>query len=71
MYKQLLPDVLSGSCSVMQSDRNSSKTSTFNKPATYKAHIYTSFQQIITFARHDYERVEVFRNKIRLLVQKL
>ena len=28
--------------SVMQSDRNSSKKDTFNKPTTYEAHVYTS-----------------------------
>ena len=56
---------------MMQSDRNSSKTDTFYKPTTYEPHVYTSFDQMITFARHEYGRVGVFRIKIRSLVQKL
>ena len=50
---------------VMQSDRNSSKTDTFHKPTTYELHAYTSSDQMITFARHVYGRLGVFRIKIR------
>ena len=57
--------------SVKQSDRNSSKTDIFHKPATFKPHVYTSSERIITFARHEYERVGVFRIRMRSLVQKL
>ena len=56
---------------VMQSDRNSSKTDTFHKPTTYELHAYTSSDKMITFARNKYGRVGVFRIKIRSLVQKL
>ena len=56
---------------VMQSDRNSSKTETFHKPPTYEPHIATNSEQIITFATHEYERVGVFKIKIKSLVQKL
>ena len=48
--------------SVMQSDQNSSKTDTFHEPTTYEPHVYnTNSEQIITFARHEYGRVGVFR----------
>ena len=58
--------------SVMQSDQNSSKTDTFHEPTTYEPHVYnTNSEQIITFARHEYGRVGVFRIKMRSLVQKL
>ena len=40
--------------SVMQSDRNSSKTDTFHGPTTYETHVQTSFEQIIYFAKHEY-----------------
>ena len=56
---------------VMQSDRNSSKAETFHNPTTYEPHIAKHSDQIITFARHEYGRVEVFRIRIRSLVQKL
>ena len=59
------------SYTVMQSDRNSSKTDTFHGPITYEPHVYTSFEQKITFARHENGRVGVFRIKMRSLVQKL
>ena len=54
--------------SVMQSVRNSSKTDTVRKPSTYEAYGLTSFEQIITFAIHDYGREGVFRVKMRSLV---
>ena len=38
---------------VMQSNRNSSKTDTFQEPTTYKSHFLTNSEQIITFARHE------------------
>ena len=44
---------------------------TFHEPITYEPRVLTSFEQIITFARHEYGRVEVFRIKMRSLVQKL
>ena len=58
---------------VMQSDRfkNSSKTGPFHEPTTYKPHVQTSSDLIMTFARYEYGRVEVFRTKIRPLIQKL
>ena len=45
----------------MQSDRNSTKTDTFHGPTTYEPLVYTGFEQIMNFARHDYGRVGVFR----------
>ena len=54
----------------MQSDRNSWKTDTFHEPITFEPYAKTSFEQIITFAKHEYGRVEVFRINIRSLVQK-
>ena len=57
--------------SMMQSDRNSSKTDHFHKPTTRDQHVYTSSEQNITFARHKYGRVGVFRIQIRSLVHKL
>ena len=56
---------------VMQSDRNSLKTDTFHEPTTYEPYTKTSSEQKLTFARHDYGRVGVFRIKMRSLVQKL
>ena len=56
---------------VMQSDRNSSKTNTFHEPITYEPHVKDESEQIVTFARQEYGRVEVFRIKMRSLVQKL
>ena len=56
----------------MQSDRISSKTDSFYLPTPYEpSRLYRTkrFHQIITFARHVYGRVEVFRIKKRLLVQ--
>ena len=55
----------------MQSDRNSSKTETFHRSATYYPHVLTSSEVILTFARHDYGLVGVFRIMMRSLVQKL
>ena len=55
----------------MQSDRNSWKTDTFHEPITYELHVWTSFEQMITFARHEHGRVEVFRINLRSLYQKL
>ena len=43
--------------SVMQSDRNSSKTDSFHEPTTYNPDIQTSYEQITTFARHENGRV--------------
>ena len=65
-----------GSCgvsiySVMQSDRNSSKTVIFHEPITYEPKVLKNFEVIITFARHDYGRVGVFRINMKSLVQKL
>ena len=56
--------------SVMQSDRDSSKMDTFHEYAAYESHDQTTFEQIINFARHDYEQVGVFKIKMKLLVQK-
>ena len=55
----------------MQSDRNSSKTDTFQQPITYKRHVQTNNEQKTTFARHEYGRVGVFRIKISSLLPKL
>ena len=52
----------------MQSDRNSSKTDAFHKPITYEPHGLTSSEQIITFARHEYGQVGLFRIKMTSLV---
>ena len=57
--------------SVKQSDRNTSKTDLFYKPTTYEQHVLTSFEQKITFARHEYGKAGVFRIKMKSLVQKL
>ena len=43
----------------------------FHEPTTYEPHIQTSSKQILTFAGHEYGRVEVFKIKKRSLVQKL
>ena len=56
---------------VQQSDRNSSKTDRFHKPTTYEQQVLTSSEQKITFARHEYGQVGVFRIKKTSLVQKL
>ena len=56
---------------VMQSDRNSSKTDTFHKPITYKRHAQTNNEQKTTFARHEYGRVGVFGIKISSSLPKL
>ena len=55
----------------MQSDRNSSKEDTCHEPTTYEPHVQTIFEQIITFARHIYGQVRIFRIKMRSLVKKL
>ena len=55
---------------VMQSDRNSSKTDTFHNPITYKRHVQTNIEQKTRFARHEYGRVGVFRIKISPLLLK-
>ena len=55
----------------MQSDRNSPKTNTFHEPTTYEPRVKDESEQIITFARQEYGRVEVFRIKMRSLVQEL
>ena len=47
----------------MHRSRNSSKT---NEP-----HVQTNSEPIITFARHKYGRVRVFKIKIGSIVQKL
>ena len=43
------------------SDRNSSKTDTFHGPTAYEPHVYTSSEEIKTFARYEYGRVGVFK----------
>ena len=48
----------------MQSDRSSSKTDTFQNPTIYELHKYTSSEQKITFTRHEYGKVGVFRDKM-------
>ena len=50
---------------VMQSDRNSSKTDTFHKPTTYEPQVWTSSERIIFFARYEYGQVGVFKIKMR------
>ena len=45
--------------SVMQSDRNSLKTDIFHEPTIYELHVYTSSEQKINVARHEYGRVGV------------
>ena len=57
--------------SVMQSDRNSSKTGTFYEPTAYEPDVKTSSELIITFVMHEYGSVGVFRIKMRSLVQNL
>ena len=44
-------------------DRNSLKTKIFHKHTIYEQHIYTSSGQKITFAGHEYGRVQVYRIK--------
>ena len=51
--------------SVMQSDRNSSEPDTFHKPTTYEPHVE------ITFARHKYGQLGLFRIRMRSLLQKI
>ena len=48
--------------SVMQLNRNSSKTDTFQKPTTYEPHIWTCSEEIISYARHEYGRVGFLRD---------
>ena len=55
----------------MQSNRNTSETDTFHEPTNYEPHALTSSDKKITFARHRYGRVGVFKIKMRLLVLKL
>ena len=43
----------------------------FHEPITYEPHVYTSSEQIVTIARHAYGRVEVFKIRMRSIVQKL
>ena len=50
----------------MQSD--SSKTDTFHMPTTIEQHVQTSPEQKLTFVRHEYGQVGVFRFKMRILV---
>ena len=57
--------------SVKQSDRNSSKTYLFHKPTNFDQRVKTRSEQKITFARHEYGQVGVFRIKMKSLVQKL
>ena len=48
------------------------KTDTFYEPTTYESQaINTSFEEIITHARHEYGQVEVLKIKMRSSVQKL
>ena len=51
----------------MESYRNSSKTCTFYEPKDYDtlAHIETIYEQMITFAIHEYGWVGIFKIKIR------
>ena len=56
---------------VMQSDRNSLITDTFHEPTTYEPYVYTSSEQMISFARHEYGLVGVFRIRMRSLVQNV
>ena len=39
-----------------------------HKPTTYEPRVKTGSKQIITFARHEYERVGVLRIKMRSIV---
>ena len=55
----------------MQSDRNSLKTDTFHEPTTYEPYVYTSSEQMISCARHEYGLVGVFRIRMRSLVQNV
>ena len=55
----------------MQSDRKSLKTDIIYEPITYEPHVKTSSEQIITYSRHEYGRVGVFKIKIESIVQKL
>ena len=43
----------------------------FHKPTTYEQHVQTSSKQKITFPRHEYGHVGVFRIKIKPFFQKL
>ena len=54
--------------SVIQSDRNSSKTNTFHRPTTYEPHVKTFSKGKITYARHEYGRVGLFKIKMSLEV---
>ena len=57
--------------SVMQSDRNSLKTDPFNEPTAYETNVQATYEQTITFARHEYGQVGAFKIKMKLLVQQL
>ena len=57
--------------SVKHSDRNRSKTDFFLKPTTCTQHVWPRYEQKITFARHDYGRIGVFRIQMRSFVQEL
>ena len=57
--------------SVKQSDRNRSKTDKFQKDTIYEQQVQTSSEHKITFARHEYGQVNVFRIRMRSLVQHL
>ena len=59
------------SYSVKQSDRNSWKTDIFQRPINLWTSRLNKFCAKISFARHEYGQVEVFRIKMRALVQKL
>ena len=50
---------------------NQIETFTFHEVTTYEPHVKTSSKQMIPFARHEYERVEIFRIKMSSSVQKL
>ena len=54
----------------MQSDGNGYEKDTCREPTTREPQVYTSSEQLITFARHEYGQIGVFRIKIRSLVQK-
>ena len=56
---------------MIKSDRNSEKNDIFHEPITYEPHVKTSSEQEVTFARHKYGQVGVFRIKMRLLVQRV
>ena len=51
-----------------KANRNSSNTNAFHKPTNYEPYVWKSYKIIITIARHDYGRVEVFRIEIKSFV---